>query len=221
MMQTLALTHARFWQDVFPATVVAGYTGPSLAGDVAAEMPALLAARGIDAAVAHMKQVHGGDVRLVDAPGRYECDGLFTAATGLVLVVRTADCLPLVLYSAKERVAGVVHMGWRSAEAGILEHITFDLSSFSCVAGVGMRCCCYAVGEDFASKDRVKDFVGKTEQGYYFDPVAFARVFLMRRGLPERRFIDTGICSCCSNENHHSYRKTATEKRTLSFIMMT
>ena len=212
--------HFFVWDREFPDTVVAGYSGPSLTGDVTAEMPGLLASCGVDADAAYMKQVHGGEIRSIDTPGRYECDGIFTASPRLTLVVRTADCLPLVFYSAKERVAGVVHMGWRSAEAGILEHIAFALSSFSCIAGVGMRRCCYVVGEDFVSKTRLKDFVERRGEAYYFDPVAFARTCLIQRGLPEERFIDTGICSCCSQENHHSYRKTATDKRTLSFIVM-
>jgi copper oxidase (laccase) domain-containing protein len=209
----------RLWGGPFPEGVKAGYTTAALAGDVASDMRCVAEGVGGAAGIASMKQVHGRDVRTVDAPGVYRCDGIFSRLRSLALVVRTADCLPLVFHSARESVSGVVHMGWRSAEAGILENTGYDLSRFSCVAGPGLRRCCYSVGEDFAARARIGAFVRKSGGSYFFDPIAFVASELERLGLPRGAFFDAGICSHCSGPGLHSHRRTLTPHRTLSFII--
>lgn len=207
------------WNDIFPAEVASGFTSPALRGDVESDMPEVLSAIGRKASLAHMKQVHGPEVKVIDSPGVYTCDAIFTSEPDMALVVRTADCLPLALYSEKEGVAGVVHMGWRSAVGGILENIPFDLSSFTCVAGPGLRLCCYRVGEEFLENGRTGAFIEKRNRWCYFDAVAFARRNLMDKGLKEARFFDCGACSYCSDGAFHSHRRSGTLDRTMTFIV--
>lgn len=73
--------------------------------------------------VALMSQVHGATVIEVTAPTGPgatigEADGAWTAQTGVVLAVRTADCVP-VLLAAPGGVA-VAHAGWRGTVAGVV-----------------------------------------------------------------------------------------------------
>jgi YfiH family protein len=72
--------------------------------------------------LAVMRQVHGADVRAVDAvPSEPPtCDALVTATPGLALCVRTADCVPLVLADAGAGVVGVVHVGRVGLAAGVV-----------------------------------------------------------------------------------------------------
>ena len=71
-------------------------------------------------------QVHGRRVVTVsgESPGHedqeVEADGLVTAAAGIALAVRTADCTPVALAS-RDGVIGVAHVGWRGAAEGLLE----------------------------------------------------------------------------------------------------
>ena len=212
--------HAYIWDGVFPDNITSGFTSPAFKGDVESDMPDVLSSVGRKAGLAHMKQVHGAEVKTISSPGLYVCDGIFTSSPDTALVVRTADCLPLVLYSDKENIAGVVHMGWRSAVTGILDNIGYDLSSFSCIAGIGLRPCCYRVGEEFLENERTKAFVVRRNKWCYFNAVEFARKNLMDKGLSDTRFFDAGVCSYCSDENFHSHRRTGSLDRTLSFILM-
>ena len=200
--------------------VVAGFTKPAIEGDPGREMHKALSFLDKKFDLAYMKQVHGSDVQKIKEPGVYTCDGIFTDVKGLTLVVRTADCLPLVFYSRKENAAGVVHMGWRSARDGILENIPYDLSSFKVIAGVGMRRCCYEVGSEFLDYTVMKPYIQARNNKYYFDAPAFARKTLMSKGLKEENFLDVDICSYCSDQKFFSHRKTATPNRTLSFILL-
>lgn len=73
--------------------------------------------------VALLDQVHGGAVLPVEAPtgplGTLgAADALVTTRRGLILAVRTADCLP-VLLAAPGGVAAA-HAGWRGVAAGVV-----------------------------------------------------------------------------------------------------
>jgi copper oxidase (laccase) domain-containing protein len=93
------------------------------------------------------------------------------------------------------------------------------MASFKVIAGVGLRQCCFEVGEDFKSYDNFKEFVKPREGKLFFDPVGFARKKLSGKGLKPENFIDLDICSFCSKENFFSNRKDGTDNRTLSFVM--
>jgi len=91
------------------------------AGWSEADFLVFAAARGLEPVI--MRQLHSDTVhRLDEAPaGKLEGDGLMTDVPGLLLVIRTADCLPVFLVDAKNRAAAAVHCGWRGTEKRILE----------------------------------------------------------------------------------------------------
>ena len=205
--------------DIFHSKkIITGFTKPILEGDPSRDIDTALLFTGKRFAVAYMKQVHGAAIAIVDGPGVSICDGIFTSAEGLALVVKTADCMPLVFYSEKDGVIGVVHMGWRSAKEGILDNIPYDLDSFKVAVGVGMRTCCYEVGIEFSRYDTIKPHLVSRDGRHYFNPVSFAKSILVSNGLKERNFFDIGICSYCSEKGFFSHRKSATPNRTLTFI---
>lgn len=172
--------------------------------------------------IAYLNQIHSARVCEVKGPGVYEGDGLFTHQANLALAVKTADCLPLLFYDQTHGFLGAVHMGWRSAQAGILDEVPCDLSSCVVLASVGLRRCCYRVGDEFSGYAAFKDYIHATPQGLLFDSTGFARQRLIARGLKVQNFLDLNICSRCSSfssEPFPSYRRDKTERRTLSFIV--
>lgn len=203
-----------YYQYTIGESFISGFTKPFLAGVLPDDIQMLFPA----SKIAFMDQEHGDKVLGIESPGRYCCDGIFTSAGDLILVVKTADCMPLLFFSEKEKVTGAVHMGWRSAEKGILDNIDVDLKSFTVIAGPGMRKCCYEVGEEFAGYHKIEQQLFRKNNNLYFDPVLFAKQQLTGRGLNEDNFIDSGICTLCSAGEIPSYRKTGTGNRTLSFI---
>jgi YfiH family protein len=75
-----------------------------------------------------LSQVHGRDVASVDAAriaamreNPPVADAAVTAMPGVVLAVRTADCLPVLLADRAGTVIGAAHAGWRGLAAGVLE----------------------------------------------------------------------------------------------------
>lgn len=73
----------------------------------------------------HGNQVHGANVEIVNAnagehplfagyPLSPETDGFITAEAEVALLVRMADCTPIVIYDPVNKVIAAVHSGWRS-----------------------------------------------------------------------------------------------------------
>jgi hypothetical protein len=203
----------------FPPSVIAGFSKPDLSGNTYQDIRKALSYLKGTYEVSYLKQIHSSTIHFIDAEGLQVGDGLFSKKNNLVLTVKTADCLPIFLYSDKLDVIGMLHMGWRGAVAGILDKLNYDLYLFKVVAGVGLRQCCYQVGQEFLNYPNLASFIAKKKNGLYFDPVSFAKERFKAKGLKEEDFFDLGICSLCSSQGFFSYRRNATSGRTLSFIV--
>ncbi|MGI8870083.1 MAG: peptidoglycan editing factor PgeF [Mycobacteriales bacterium] len=77
-----------------------------------------------------MDQVHGDHVVVVDGPQRRPIaatDALVTAARHLVLVVRVADCVPVLYADQRAGIAAVAHAGRPGARAGIATKVVEEM----------------------------------------------------------------------------------------------
>lgn len=104
------------------------------------------------AVLADMEQVHGGRVVRVEQPGapRERCDALVTDRPDVVLLVRVADCVPVLLADADRRVVGAAHAGRVGLVEGVVPACVRrmrQLGADQLVAFVGPRICgaCYEV----------------------------------------------------------------------------
>lgn len=120
---------------------------------------------GFDAAqVVSAEQVHGATVAVVHrcencGPGSRvpHTDGLITEEPW-PLMIRVADCFPVILYEPSAKLVALVHCGWRGTVAGILPRALARLIRESggrlseLRAGIGPGICgeCYQVGQQVA-----------------------------------------------------------------------
>jgi YfiH family protein len=112
-----------------------------------------------------MTQVHGADVARVDRAGvdgaRVEppnADALVASASGLALVTRVADCVPILLGAPDEGLIGAVHAGREGLVLGVVVRAVEQLRELGAVtiwAWIGPHVCgrCYEVPE--ALRDEV------------------------------------------------------------------
>ncbi|MBF0216566.1 MAG: polyphenol oxidase family protein [Candidatus Omnitrophica bacterium] len=204
-----------------PDNITAGFTGKEIPGlDPPGNMLEILGELGANKKIAWMAQKHSWRVKMVQRAGHYSCDGIFTENKRLVLIVKSADCLPLIFCHKSGNSLGVVHMGWRSAEAGILEKLDtgHPMSGYTVIAGPGLRPCCYEVGEEFLSHKNMAPFITQSGGKYIFDPISFSHKKLTEKGLIPKNFHDLSLCSKCSGHVVHSNRRDGTKDRTLNFI---
>lgn len=118
----------------------------------------LLADFAPDAALADLHQVHGRDVVAADGPvDRARADGLVTDRHDVVLMVRAADCVPVLLADAAAGVVGAAHCGRPGLAAGVVPATVQrmrDLGAGDITAWIGPHVCgaCYEVPEQMRAE---------------------------------------------------------------------
>jgi len=86
----------------------------------------LVRALDLPSAPCWLRQVHGNEVAIFDAPGaandeEQQADAAITRRPGTVLAILTADCMPILLCAADGSEVSAVHAGWRGLAAGVIE----------------------------------------------------------------------------------------------------
>lgn len=158
-------------------------------------------------------QVHGRAVTVVepDTPPRPRCDVLVTRSPEQTLLLRFADCTPVLLADPVRRAVAAVHAGWRGsavrAAAAAVEALqaAFGTNPRDVLAGIGPAIgpCCYTVGPDVAEafSDRPHLFSDGR-----LDLWEANRQALVEAGVPVDQIEVAGICTQCQSERFFSHR---------------
>lgn len=121
--------------------------------------------------MATVKQIHSPEVRVAHGSGlQGTADALISLNPGLLLAVKTADCLPILLIDTKRRVFAAVHAGWRGTAAGIAGRAVKSMQAelgaepqdMEAAIGPGIGCCCFEVGPEVAREFGPWESVSKT-----------------------------------------------------------
>ncbi|MCX5750644.1 MAG: peptidoglycan editing factor PgeF [Candidatus Saganbacteria bacterium] len=179
--------------------------------------------------VVQAEQVHGENrcwVKGLDAgktiPG---VDALITKEKNLPIIVRTADCVPILIYDPVKSIIAVVHSGWKGTLLRIvqktIENIGSDPADLKIGIGPAIGKCCYEVGEEVISKLK-KEFGGweKYLNGKKLDLVSLNKDQLLELGVKEENIEIKEMCTACNNDIFYSYRKDGpTTGRIYSLLM--
>ncbi|MBF0386618.1 MAG: polyphenol oxidase family protein [Candidatus Omnitrophica bacterium] len=224
--------------DIFPGKAVAAFSSDSsldfLKGDpkepqqfkLSLAQRALLNAEGVGSEVVFPKQVHGDVIwevigKDVGQAGIYEADAVVTAVPGVAVAIRTADCLPLLLYvpasaagAARGGVVAAVHAGWKSTHLDIAAKTVallkqkYGVAPKDILAAIGpcIRPQSYSVGEEFKSFFP-KDVIAQ-KGCWYFDIAAANKRQLLSAGVPGGNIFDCGL-DTFADRAWHSFRRDA------------
>lgn len=146
-----------------------------------------------------------------------EADALVAREPGVVVGVRTADCVPLLLVAPRRRWAAAVHAGWRGTIAGIATEAVaaarrdgVEAGELEAALGPSIGPCCYEVSDEVASPFREASLPvagplpGRSRP--HLDLRAVNRVLLERAGVDPARIHEAGPCTRCASGRFHSYR---------------
>ncbi len=87
-------------------------------------------------------------------------DGLITNERGIPLMLRFADCVPILLYDPTHHAIGIAHAGWRGTVSKVLTNTVNEMRAafgtaprelFACI-GPSIGPCCYEIGADVQEK---------------------------------------------------------------------
>lgn len=169
-------------------------------------------------------EVHGNRVTVVDkrSAGKIikNCDGLITADNNIVLAVTVADCLPVYLYEPKEKVIGLIHLGWRGlvkkiavkAVDLIKKHYQINPLQLKVWVGPYIKVCHYEIKNDLVKKFKnYSSTVIVRNKKIYFDLAKVLIKQLQNRGVMRKNIKISRQCTYHS-KIYFSYRRDQPKK---------
>ena len=146
-------------------------------------------------------------------------DFLITNESNVNLAVLTADCLPIIFFSAQPQVIAIAHAGWRGSVAGIAEIVMHKLETGFLVDprlvqiffGPAARQCCYEVDRLFLERLKHDELAvaafSERAQRFFFDVSYYNMLCLQKCGVPSSNFhFEAHECTIC-NVEFCSYRR--------------
>ncbi len=164
---------------------------------------------------ARMGQVHGTKIRIIQHGNLLKgIDGMITSSRNLALVISTADCYPVFLYSPSEKVLAALHVGRTGARDGIIEKafgilnkkFTVDIGNTLAITGPGICGKCYTVNRSDASSFPA-DVKQYKQNKWHLDLSGFCEYEFRRAGIQPGNILLSGICTSCTPEHCFSYRR--------------
>ena len=99
------------------------------------------------------RQTHSTNVRWVNTFGEVpDTDAVITSETGLCIAVKTADCIPVLVYDVRKQQIAAIHAGWRGTVGRIVEKTLRLMDSSSedlrAIIGPGISLDSFEVGDE-------------------------------------------------------------------------
>ena len=195
--------------------------------------------------VISVSQIHSVNIRTVDERHRGEgfytketqpCDGYIAYTPQISLGVRTADCVPVLLYAEKNDLSAVaaLHAGWRGTAGGIVKKAVeqlvsegFDSKNIKAAIGPSISSCCYTVKEDFylafsetAGEMLTREFVIPVSDGIWKADLKGAnKKMLENLGVLPENIDVSNECTCCNPKAFFSHRYSHGHRGTMLSVI--
>lgn len=184
--------------------------------DVRRNRKLLLGALGIPPSrLARMEQVHGSAIRIAKRGKVYTgSDGLVTSTRDLALVISTADCCPVIIYSPTEKALAALHVGRSGAAGGIVERTMrllssrYEIDTDHTIALIGPGICrkCHTVRPETAGRFQ-PDVTIFTGGEWHLDLPKHCTRELRKMGLKPKNIFKSGLCTSCEERFLFSHRR--------------
>lgn len=186
-------------------------------------------------------QTHSLNVAEVTDPNDCfpETDALVTKLKNVAIGIRTADCVPIVIYAPDIEAVAAVHAGWKGSLGGIAgitaDHLIEDGANpelMKVIFGCSICKDCYEVDQDLADR-----FISAGFSDCVSMPEGAGKPHIDLQGVNVRRLLDKGVrkenilinrdCTLQTtdskgNHAYHSWRRTpGVTERNITAIMFT
>ena len=160
------------------------------------------------------RQTHSDHVLWMHESGRPEdTDAVITDVPGLCVCVKTADCIPVLLYDTECSVVAAVHAGWRGTVAGI---VSKTIKAMGCnpahlhaIVGPGISQAAFEVGDEVFEQFRNAGFpmpeIAVRQAKWHIDLWQANRWLLREAGVCDIHV--SGICTYNNVAQFYSARR--------------
>ena len=168
-------------------------------------------------------QVHGSEVVFAESPRNpdsphNQADVILTNKPGITLMMRFADCVPIMLHDPIRHVVGMAHAGWvgtilgtaRNAVSAMNRHYGSNPKEIKVAIGPSIGPDHYEVGPDVIRK--IQKTFGKASPSLihnlnghtFFDLWTANQMLLEQSGVSQIEV--SGICTACHLDDWYSHR---------------
>ena len=160
------------------------------------------------------RQTHSDHVGFVEEAGRPEdTDAVITSVAGLCLCVKTADCVPILLWDDRKRIVAAIHSGWRGTVARIvqktIEKMNAAASDLHAVVGPSIGMEAFEVGDEVYQAFKDNGFpmerVAVQKGKWHINLWEANRWLLQEMGVNDIHV--TGICTYSQCDKYYSARR--------------
>jgi len=160
------------------------------------------------------RQTHSDHVLWMRASGRPEdTDAVITDVPGLCVCVKTADCIPVLLYDLRQRVVAAAHAGWRGTVKRIVQLTIREMGSrphdLHAIIGPGISQAAFEVGDEvydaFLQAGFPMERIAVRQNKWHLDLPEANRWLLEQCGVPDIQV--AGLCTFSPSGRFYSARR--------------
>lgn len=190
-------------------------------------------------------QYHSSNVRYVTEENFHEgvdrenaepSDGFVTDRCGVSVMVRVADCVPILLAGEKHDqmpIIGAIHAGWRGTVGGIASNCVEKMLEYGAVketlcAAIGphIGSCCFEVRSDFVDavvaaqgSKFAKKHISSRDGKLFADLTSMNFELLTQSGISSENIDCSTECTACHPDFYHSHRATGGKRGTMGAVI--
>jgi YfiH family protein len=184
-----------------------------------------------------LEQTHSAEVIFIDKTSDStkpkKGDALITNQKDVVIGVRTADCLPILVYDRKAEVVAAIHAGWRGLVGGVVQktlslmirRLGCKIENMEFAFGPCISDASFEVGPEVIEAFREAfgmRFSHRQKPGEkaHIDLISTARMSCEDIGFYHRNLGEVGLCTFEREDLFFSHRRKPGEGRQFNFIGM-
>lgn len=172
------------------------------------------------------KQIHSTNIRIQLSPPMEkithvpDTDGLITKLPRHLLIVETADCVPIIFHDTQNNIVGISHQGWKGTlnqmQTRMVEGLTgigSDINSVHAAIGPSIGACCYNITQEryvqFQEKfpQYTEEIFEHKDNEIYLNLIKLNYLLLRDKGIPEKYIDYFPFCTKCNADMFYSYRR--------------
>lgn len=176
--------------------------------------------------IIELNQIHSARVSLINSTSSFckDADAMVTRQRGVALVIRTADCFPVLLIDPIKQVIAAIHSGREGTRLNIcrntirkMKTVGADTQNILAAIGPGISKKHYQV-----SHSMWREFCSSTAQEQEFPYLDLRKVIksqLIECDISINNIVEIKSCTY-SDSNFYSYRRNQTQLRQYNWIML-
>jgi hypothetical protein len=172
-----------------------------------------------------LKQTHSSTIHPINSASHDTLigDALITSQSNILLIIKTADCQPVLLADPVNHRVAAIHSGWRGSVQNIIgktitQMVDLGTKPHHIIAGIGPSlgpCCAEFIHYQQELPEYMWSYAVKPN---YFNFWKISKLQLLDKGVLKKNIEISNMCTKCCKDLFYSYRRNKISGRFASVI---